>query len=115
MSTVAPVKVFTKSIASGSTVATFNVGGGYRAYMVHLPSMASGGDVRFNVSCDEGSTFKALYHAPTVATAAPTVVNIPSSVSNAIIGVPPLGQHFQVAVTTAATAVAYEFHVICIA
>lgn len=115
MSTVSAVKVFTGTIASGSTVATFNVGGGYRSYMVRLPSMASGGDVRFNVSYDEGTTYKTLYHAPTVATAAPTVVNIPSSVSNAIVGLPPLGQHFQVGVTTAATATAYEFHVICIA
>jgi hypothetical protein len=115
MATVSPVKVFVKTMSSGATVATFNVGGGYRSYMVRLPSMPSGGDVRFNVSYDEGTTFKTLYHSPTVATAAPTVVNIASSISNAIVGIPPLGQHFQVAVTTAATATAYEFHIICIA
>jgi hypothetical protein len=115
MSTVAPVKVFTKTIAAGVSAATFNVGGGYRYYQLRLPSMASGGDVRFNVSYDEGTTFKALYHSPTVATAAPTLVNIPSSVSNAIVGVPPLGQYFQVALTSATTSTAYEFSVICIA
>jgi hypothetical protein len=115
MSTISPVKVFTKTMASGASVLTFNVGGGYKAYMVRLPSMASGGDVRFNVSHDEGTTFKTLYHSPTVATALPTVVNIASSVSNAVVGVPPLGEHFQIAVTTAATATAYDFSVICIA
>jgi len=113
MSTIGAVKVFTKTMASGATVASFNVGGSYKYYQVCLPSMASGGDVRFQVSCDEGSTFKTLYHSPTVATAAPTVVNIASSVSNAIVGVPPLGQHFNIQVTTAATATAYQFTVIC--
>jgi len=113
MATIGAVKVFVKTMTSGATVASFNVGGAYRAYQVGLPSMPSGGDVRFQVSTDEGSTFRTLYHSPTVATAAPTVVNIASSVSNAIVGVPPLGQHFNILVTTAATATAYQFTVIC--
>jgi hypothetical protein len=115
MSTIGPVKVFIKTMASNATVASFNVGGSYSYYQVGIPSMASGGDVRFGVSTNEGTSYRTLYHAPTVATAAPTVVNIPSSVSNAMIGVPPLGQHFQITVTTAATATAYEFSVICFA
>jgi hypothetical protein len=115
MSTISPVKVFTKSLASATTAVTFNIGGGYKAYQIKIPSMASGGDVRFAVSDDEGTTYRTLYHAPTVATAAPTVVNIPSSVSNAIVGVPPLGQHFQVYLTSATTAASYIFSVIGIA
>lgn len=115
MSTISPVKVFTKSLASATTAVTFNIGGGYKAYQIKIPSMASGGDVQFAVSCDEGATYCVLYHAPTVATAAPTVVNIPSSVSNAIIGVPPLGQHFQVYLTSATTSSSYIFSVIGIA
>lgn len=113
--TIGPVKVFTKSLASATTAVTFNVGGGYKAYQVVIPSMASGGDVRFMVSSDEGTTYRTLYHAPTVATAAPTVVNIPSSVSNAVIGVPPLGQHFQVYLTSATTSSSYIFSVIGLA
>lgn len=115
MSTVAPVKVFTKALATATTAITFDVGGGYRYYQVKIPSMASGGDVRFAVSDDSGSTFRTLYHAPTVATAAPTVVNIPSSVSNAIVGVPPLGQNFQIYLTSATTSSSYIFSVIGIA
>jgi len=114
MSTISPVKVFTKTLTTGASAATFDVGGGYRNYKVMLPSMASGGDIRFEISGDEGSTFKTLYHAPTVATATPTVVNIPSSVSNCVVDVPPLGQHFKV-VTTAPTASAYIFKIICTA
>jgi hypothetical protein len=113
--TIGPVKVFTKSLASATTAVTFNIGGGYKAYQVVIPSMASGGDVRFGVSSDEGTTYRTLYHAPAVATAAPTVVNIPSSVSNAVIGVPPLGQHFQVYLTSATTSSSYIFSVIGLA
>jgi hypothetical protein len=115
MSTIGPVKVFTKTIASGATVASFSVGGGYRAYQLVVPSMASGGDVRLSVSADEGATYKTLYHAPVVNSTAPVLFNIASSISNMIVGVPPLGQHFQVSVTTAATATAYQFSVICTA
>ena len=113
--TISPVKVFTKSLASATTAVTFNIGGGYSAYQINIPSMASGGDVRFAVSNDEGTTYRTLYHAPTAATAAPTVVNIPSSVSNAIVGVPPLGQHFQVYLTSATTSSSYIFSIIGIA
>ena len=115
MSTIGPVKVFTKSLSSGTTALTFNIGGAYRSYMIAVPSMPSGGgDIRFAVSSDEGLTYKTLYHAPTVATAAPTVVNIPSSVCNCVVGLPTLGQYFQVYLTTAATGT-YGFSVICTA
>ncbi len=115
MSTISPQKVFTKALATATTSVTFNLGGGYKYYQVNVPSMASGGDVRFAVSNDEGTTYRTLYHAPTVATAAPTVVNIPSSVSNAIVGVPPLGQYVQVYLTSATTSSSYIFSVIGIA
>jgi hypothetical protein len=115
MSTISPVKVFSKALATATTAITFDVGGGFKHYQVKIPSMASGGDVRFAVSDDDGTTFRTLYHAPTAATAAPTVVNIPSSVSNAIIGVPPLGQKFQIYLTSATTAASYIFSVIGIA
>lgn len=115
MCTVSPVKVFAGTMASGTFLASFDVGGGYRQYMIKLPSMASGGDVRFNVSHDEGVSYRRLYHSPTVASATPAVVNIPSSISNAIVAVPALGQYFQVVNTSAATATSYEFHIICIA
>ena len=115
MATIGPVKVFSKSLASGVTALTFDVGGGYRSYMLQIPSMPSGGgDIRFAVSNDEGVTYKTLYHAPTVATAAPTVVNIASTVCNCVVGLPTLGQHFQVYLTTAATGT-YAFSVICTA
>lgn len=112
MGTVGACIAFTKTMSSGATVATFNVGGSYTRYFLMIPSMASGGDVRINMSPDN-STFKALYHAPTVATATPTVLNIASSISNCCVSLPALGQYFQVAVTTAATATAYQFTVIC--
>lgn len=115
MSTISPVKVFTKALATGTTAVTFNLGGGYKAYQVCVPSMASGGDIRFAGSCDEGTTFRTLYHAPSVATAAPTVVNIPSSVSNSIVNLPPLGQHLQVYLTSATTSSSYIFSIIGIA
>jgi hypothetical protein len=115
MSTISPVKVFTKALSTGTTAVTFNLGGGYKNYQVRVPSMASGGDVRFAVSDDEGTTFRTLYHAPTVATAAPTVVNIPSSVSNAVVNLPPLGQHLQVYLTSATTSSSYIFSIIGIA
>ncbi len=113
--TIGPVKVFTKSLASATTAVTFDIGGAYKAYQFVLPSMASGGDVRFGVSSDEGTTYRTLYHAPTVLTAAPTVVNIPSSVCNAVVGVPPLGQHFQVYLTSATTSSSYIFSIIGLA
>lgn len=115
MSTISPVKVFSKTIASGVTNATFDVGGGYKHYMVGVPTLTSGSDIRFFVSYDEGTTFKALYHAPTVASATPTVVNIASSVSNAFVAVPPLGRHFMIGLTTTPTATAHTFQVLCIA
>lgn len=115
MATIGPVKVFSKILASNTTALTFNIGGSYRSYMLKIPSMPSGGgDIRFAVSDDEGLTYKTLYHAPTVAVATPTVVNIPSSICNCVVGLPSLGQHFQVYLTTAATGT-YAFSVICTA
>ncbi len=115
MATISPQAVFTKSLASATTAITFNLGGCFKYYQVNVPSMASGGDVRFGVSNDEGTTYRTLYHAPTVATAAPTVVNIPSSVSNAIVAVPPLGQYVQIYLTSATTSTSHIFSIIGIA
>ncbi len=112
MGTVGACIAFTKTMSTGATVATFNVGGSFNRYFLMIPSMASNGDVRLNVSPDD-STYKALYHAPTVATATPTLFNIASSISNCVIEVPALSQYFQVAITTATTATAYQFTVIC--
>jgi hypothetical protein len=115
MATIGAVKVFTKTMASGATVATFNVGGSYSQYKLCLPTMASGGNIQLQLSCDEGTTFKTLFHGPSVATATPVSFVVASSVSNCIFDVPHLGQHFNVVVTTAATATAYQFSVICMA
>jgi len=115
MATVSPVAVFSKSLASGSTALTFNLGGGYRSCILKIPSMPSGGgDIRFGVSDDQGLTYKTLFHAPTVATVAPVVVNLPSTVCNCAVAIPPLGQYCQVYLTTAATGT-YAFSLICTA
>lgn len=110
---VSPTVVFTKTMTSGVTELTFTVGGSYESYMVLVPTMTSGTDIRFKVAPSDSGTFRTLYHAPTVASATPTVVVIPSSVTNCAVNVPYLGENFKITLTTAMTATAVEFSVIC--
>lgn len=110
---VSPVMAYTKTMTSGATELTFTVAGGFDSYLLVVPTMTSGTDIRIKVSDSSTGTFRTLYHSPTVATAAPTVFNIPSSVTNMAVNLPFVGQNFQVSLTTAMTATAAEFKVIC--
>jgi hypothetical protein len=109
---VSPVLAFTVTMACNATAATFNVQGGYDAYVLHIPSMASGGDVSIAVAEKDGGSFRSLY-LPQSLTSAPVAVAIASSFSNCAIPVFGLGQFFTINVSTAATATAYEFTVVC--
>lgn len=109
---VSPVLAFTKTMATGATVATFNVNGGYDRYTLHVPSMASGGNLSIQVANSETGTYRTLY-LPQSLTSAPVALSIASSISNAAIDMPFLGQYFTVNLTTATTASAYQFTVVC--
>jgi len=109
---VSPVLAFTVTMACNATAATFNVQGGYDAYVLHLPSMASGGNVSIQVAPKADGTYRTLY-LPQTLTSAPVAFGIASSISNCAIPVLGLGQFFTINVSTAATATAYQFTVVC--
>lgn len=114
MATIGPIKVFSVGMASNTTLTSaLNLGGSYRSYALVMPSLTSGTDVRIQVSGTESGTYRRLYHAPTAATAAPTVVNIPSSVTNCAVNLPYLAQYVKIEFTTATTASSHQFSVIC--
>lgn len=109
---ISPSLSFTKTMTTGVIVATFNVQGSYGSYVLHVPSMASGGDLSIQVSPSESGTFRTLYLPQNLASA-PVAVAIASSISNCAIPVYGLGQHFTINLSTATTAATYEFSVVC--
>jgi hypothetical protein len=104
MATVGPVSVFTVTMASGSTFSSaIDLSGSWAKTALRVPTMTSGTDVRLQVSDTIDGVFSALYHAPTAATAAPTVVNIPSSVSNCVVPIVIPARYVRVELTTITT------------
>jgi len=105
MATVGPVSVFTVTMASGATFSSaIDLSGSWGKTALHVPSMTSGTDVRLQVSDSLTGTFVPLYHAPTVATAAPTVINIASSITNCVVPVVIPARYVRVQLTTITTA-----------
>lgn len=109
---IAPVLTFKKTMTSGLTEISFDVGGGYSEYQLAIPTMTSGTDIGFKVSPTVSGTYRTLYLNQSL-TSAPVIAKIGSGITQAVVGLPNLGQYFQVTLTTAMTETAAEFTVIC--
>jgi hypothetical protein len=78
------------TMTSGKSLSTHLRISSWKGYAIKIPSMPSGTELRFKVCNDVDGDYYPLYHAPTVATALPTVVNIGSAVCNCIVNLPPI-------------------------
>lgn len=106
-----PVKVFTKTMPSGATLSdAIDLGTSYEHYLLELPSMASGGDVYLRGSDTIDGSYKRIYFNASSST--PTVAQIASSVSNAII---PLNLHLpqfvKIELSSATADTTYKFKI----
>jgi len=114
MSTIGPVKAFTVTMSTGTTsTSAINLGGSFEKIMIGIPTMASGTNHYFKVSDSESGTFRRLYHNSTVGTAKPTVVVVDSSVTNCYVPINCSAQFLKIELTTAATAAAHTYKLIC--
>jgi hypothetical protein len=114
MATVGPVTYFSIGMASNTTLTSaIDLAGAWGSYKLVIPTMTSGTDIRIQASETSTGTFRRLYHVPTVASATPTVINIPSSVTNCIVELPKLARNVKIEFTTACTASSHQFSIIC--
>lgn len=101
------------SMASAVSITSgFDLGKPWTRLAVQIPSMASGSDVYVLGSTDGGTTYKRVFHAPTLASATPTAVFVTSGVTNCIVQLPPLAiRHIQFQLSTATTDTPYTFKI----
>lgn len=111
---IGPLKAFNITMASGSTLTSaVDLGGSYGNIMVEIPSLASGTDVRFQVSDASDGTFRQLYFGPEAASTDPVIVNIKSSITQCYFPLKMHAQHIKVEHTTAMTATSAQFKILC--
>lgn len=105
---------FALSVATGATSSSgLFVGHHWDTLMLEIPSMTSGTDVYLKGSTDN-VTYRRIYHAPTIANAAPGAVYFTSAVTNCLVAIPANHRppYVKVELTTAATANSHEFRFI---
>lgn len=105
--------VYTVSMASGSTLSSaITFTRAWDSMLLEIPTMTSGTDVYLKGSTD-GTTYRRIYHEPTIANAAPGAVYVTSAVTNCIVeltqGYYP---YLKVELSTAMTATPATFKVI---
>lgn len=112
--TMGSVNPFTITMTSGSTLTSaMDLGGGYNKTMLGIPTMTSGTDVRLRTSDQLDGTYRPIYLEPVAGTTTPPLLNIASSVSNCYIPINIASRYLKVEHTTATTASAHEYKVIC--
>jgi hypothetical protein len=115
MSTIGPVKQFTVGVASGVTASSaLDLGGAYGKYILMIPTLTSGTDVRLQVCGTSDGTFLQLYNPNTITpTQTVSVMNFASTVTNAAVPIEIGAQYVKVEFTTAMTATSAQFRFIC--
>ena len=108
-----PHAVYSVTIASGVTLSsamTTPICGNH--WQLEIPSMTSGTDIYIKASSD-GTTFRRIYHRPTLANSAPTPVLIGSAVSNCMVDLDVLNYPYvKIELSTAMTATSAAFKVV---
>ena len=105
-----PLLVFTVSMASGATTSSsITLHHGWQMVHVEIPTMTSGTDVYFQGSAN-GTTFRRIYHAPTIANSNPHAVFVNSAVTNCMVDLDHRGYpYMKVELSTAMTATPATF------
>ena len=112
--TIGPVRPYSVTMNSGLTLTSaVDLGGGYNGYMIGVPTMTSGTDIRVKCSQTEDGTYRPLYITPNAGSATPIVFNIPSSVTNCFVPVENTARYIKIEFTTATTASSHIFEIIC--
>ncbi len=108
-----PAKAFTASMVSGGTFSSaIDLGYGWTKICVAIPSMASGADLYFQAADSLNGTYRRIFHAPTVTSAA-VVFTVASGITNCILPLHVSPQFVRVEATTAPASTAYTFTFIC--
>lgn len=112
--TIGPVKPYSITMNSGTTLTSaVDLGGGFNHYMIGIPTMTSGTDIRLRCSPTEDGTYRPLYLEPVAGTATPVIFNVASSVTNCYVPVKTSARFIKVEFTTATTASSHVFDLIC--
>lgn len=110
------ISVFTATMASAGTLTgAINLGRAWRNAYVEIPTSVSGADgtdVKLYASADN-STFRPVYTRINSSTVAANVWQVKSSVSQAIVDLPPGLRYLKFQHTTAFTDTSLVYRVIC--
>jgi hypothetical protein len=103
-------KLGVASMASAvSVTAAFDLKKPWATVGIGIPSMASGSDV-YLLGSDDNTTFRRVFHAPTLASATPAAVTVTSGVTNCILQVGRLPvRYIKLQLSTATTDTPYTF------
>ena len=113
MSTIGPVKGFYLTMTTGITLtAAIDLGGSYGKILLGIPTMSTGTETYIKASDKSDGVFRRVYHAPTVATATPTVVTIVSAISNCYVPVVVNAQFLKIEHSTAASDTSHTYNII---
>jgi len=108
-----PHAIFSVTIASGVTLSsaiTIPICGNH--WQIEIPTMTSGTDIYIKGSSD-GTTFRRIYHRPTLATSAVTALLIGSAATNCMVDLDILNYPYvKIELSTAMTATSAAFKVI---
>lgn len=112
--TIGPVLPYSITMNSASTLTSaVDLGGGFNGYLLGIPTMTSGTDVRLRCSPSLGGTYRALYLEPLAGSATPVVFNVASTVTNCYVPIKTSARFLKVEFTTATTASSHVFEIIC--
>lgn len=108
-----PSAVYTVSMASGVTLSSaITFGRAWTQVHIEIPTMTSGTDIYFKVSTD-GVNFRRMYHAPTIANAAPGPFYVTSAVTNCIVDIDHrFDPYLKIELSTAMTATPATFKIL---
>lgn len=107
-----PVQAFSVSLASGlTTTSALDLSKSYQNISIAIPTMTSGTDIYFQGSDTIDGTFRRIYNVATSST--PAAVFLNSSITQAVVKLPLNVQYLKVELSTAMTATAVQFKVLC--
>ena len=108
-----PVIFTVPTIASGATLSSAITIPLSRNHLhLEIPTMASGTDVYIQGSSN-GSTFRRLYHGPTISSANPAAVYLNSAVTNCMVDLDSVAcEYIKIELSTAMTATSAQFKIL---
>jgi hypothetical protein len=109
-----PRSVFALNCASNVTLTSaLDLGRAWTNVYLEVPTMTSGCNIYVQAAASATGTFHRVYQRANSGTAQVNAVQIPSSVTQAMVDIPGGFQHLKVELSTAMTATSVNFKVHC--